>query len=147
MLVPCWLCWIQLFFHWLTWWLWMSEEWKSAVLNHAILQTITPLPNNSFEQQSYFKSNDYICVFPHHNSSEFKSYRNNLQHLHSEWSLSGLTLFGRSQSLEIQRVFFSWSGTLACGLENCQDAFGHLPGEEDVESFFQFFPGCPFRGW
>lgn len=40
--------------------------------------------------------------------------------------------------MEIQRVFFSGSGILTCALENCQDAFGHLPGEEDVENFFQF---------
>lgn len=61
----------------------MSEEQKSAVLNHTILQTITPLPDNSFKQQSYFKSNNYIHVFPHYNRSEFQSYRNDLQRLQS----------------------------------------------------------------
>ncbi|XP_072783744.1 uncharacterized protein [Taeniopygia guttata] len=29
------------------------------------------------------------------------------------------------------------SGILGCGLENCRDPFGHLPGEEDVESSLQ----------
>lgn len=42
----------------------MSEEWKLSVLIHPILQTITPRPNNSFEQRSYFKSNDNIRVSP-----------------------------------------------------------------------------------
>lgn len=99
---------------------------------------LPPSPIILLSNNHIFKNNDYISIFSHHNSSEFKSYRNNLQHLQSERCLSGLTLFGRSQSLEIQKFFsFIRSGILGCGLENCRDPFGHLPGEEDVESSLQ----------
>lgn len=45
--------------------------------------------------------------------------------------LSGRLQFGNT------KVFFSWSGILACGLENCRDPFGYLTGQEGVESSLQ----------
>ena len=33
--------------------------------------------------------------------------------------------------------FFSKSGISACGLENCREDFGQLPGEEEVEGSSQ----------
>lgn len=118
----------------------MSEEWKSAVLNHAILQTITPLPDNSFEQQSYFKSDDYIRVFPHYNHSECKSCKNDPQHLQSTWKRSELTCFGGPQRLEIERGCFSAGvGFQRVILENCLSLAGGRGGGK----FLAVLPGCP----